>query len=102
MTGVQTCALPIYNGQWYTPLREALSAFVDETQKTVSGDARVKLYKGNIIGAGTISPYSLYSEEIVTFGESDAYNQNDSKGFINLFGLPVQVHALMKRRNGIL
>jgi argininosuccinate synthase len=92
----------VYNGQWYTPLRAALSAFVDETQKTVCGDVRVKLYKGNIIGAGTSSPYSLYSEEIVTFGESDAYDQNDSKGFINLFGLPVQVHALMKRKNGIL
>jgi argininosuccinate synthase len=83
------------------PLREALSSFVDTTQKTVSGDVRVKLYKGNIIGAGTTSPTSLYSEEIATFGESDAYDQNDSKGFINLFGLPVLVQAIMKRKNGL-
>ena len=91
----------VYNGQWYTPLREALTAFIDETQKTVTGDVKVKLYKGNIINAGVSSPYTLYSEEIATFGEDDTYDQLDSQGFINLFGLPIKVKALLdeKREN---
>ena len=87
----------VYDGQWYTPLREALSAFVTETQKTVTGDVKLKLYKGNIIPAGTISPYSLYSEELATFGEDGIYDQKDSAGFINLFGLPVTVQAMCKK-----
>ncbi len=86
----------VYNGQWYTPLREALSAFVDETQKTVTGTATLKLYKGNVIGAGVESPYSLYMEKIATFGDSEGlYSHHDSEGFINLFGLPLTVRALM-------
>lgn len=85
----------VYNGQWYTPLREALSAFVDKTQETVTGEVKLKLYKGNMINAGVTSPYSLYSEEIATFGEDDVYNQNDAEGFINLFGLPIKVKALL-------
>jgi len=87
----------VYDGQWYTPLREALSAFVTETQKTVTGDVKLKLYKGNIIPAGTTSPYSLYSEELATFGEDGIYDQKDSAGFINLFGLPVTVQAKCKK-----
>lgn len=86
----------VYNGQWFTPLREALSAFVDVTQKTVTGQVKLKLYKGNIINAGVTSPFSLYSENIATFGESD-YNQMDSQGFINLYGLPIRVQALQKQ-----
>lgn len=85
----------VYNGQWYTPLREALSAFVTETQKTVTGEIKLKLYKGNIVNAGMTSPYSLYSEEYATFGEDAVYNQKDSAGFINLFGLPIVVKAKM-------
>ena len=84
----------LYNGQWYTPLRKALSAFVTETQKNVTGITKLKLYKGNIIKAGVSSPYSLYSEDIATFGESD-YNKNDATGFINLWGLPTKVQALL-------
>ncbi|GAA0068506.1 argininosuccinate synthase [Clostridium sardiniense] len=83
----------VYNGQWYTPLREALSAFVLKTQENVTGDVKLKLYKGNIVNAGLSSPYSLYSEEFATFEEDDVYNQNDSEGFINLFGLPITVKA---------
>ena len=83
----------VYNGQWYTPLREALSAFVDKTQERVTGKVKLKLYKGNIIKAGVWSDYSLYSEEIATFGEDNVYNQADSAGFINLFGLPIKVQA---------
>ncbi len=83
----------VYNGQWYTPLREALSAFVDKTQERVCGDVKVKLYKGNVTGAGVWSPFTLYSEEMATFGASD-YSQADSAGFINLFGLPIKVQAL--------
>ncbi|MEF2919905.1 MAG: argininosuccinate synthase [Acutalibacteraceae bacterium] len=83
----------VYYGQWYTPLREALSAFVDSTQETVTGDVKFKLYKGNIIDAGVTSPYSLYDEEFATFDEDEVYNQNDSEGFINLFGLPIEVRA---------
>ena len=88
----------VYNGQWFTPLREALSAFVTETQKTVTGDVRLKIYKGNIINAGITSPNSLYSEEIATFGEEDVYNQYDAEGFINLFGLPIKVKALLDEK----
>ncbi|HIR56306.1 MAG TPA: argininosuccinate synthase [Candidatus Gallacutalibacter pullicola] len=86
----------VYFGQWFSPLREALSAFVDSTQQTVTGDVKLKLYKGNIIDAGTTSPYSLYDEEIATFGEEEVYNQADSAGFINLFGLPTKVQAKKK------
>ena len=85
----------VYNGQWFTPLREALSAFVDKTQETVTGDVKLKLYKGNIMNAGITSPYSLYSEEIATFNEDEVYNQYDAEGFINLFGLPIKVKALL-------
>lgn len=89
----------VYNGQWFTPLREALSAFVDSTQQNVTGDVKLKLYKGNIINAGVISPYSLYDEDIATFAEDDVYNQMDSQGFINLFGLPIKVKAMMEAKN---
>ena len=84
----------VYNGQWFTPLREALQAFVDKTQEKVTGKVRLKLYKGNMINAGVWSPNSLYSEELATFGESD-YNQKDAEGFINLFGLPIKVQAII-------
>ncbi|MCR6513940.1 argininosuccinate synthase [Clostridium sp. LY3-2] len=87
----------VYNGQWYTPLREALSSFVDKTQEFVTGDVKLKLYKGNIISAGITSPHSLYSEEYATFNEDEVYNQADSQGFINLFGLPITVQAKMKQ-----
>ena len=93
-----TYAELVYNGQWFTPLREALAAFVDKTQETVTGKVKLKLYKGNVIKAGAWSDYSLYSEEIATFGESD-YNQKDSEGFINLYGLPIKVKALVDRKN---
>ena len=83
----------VYFGQWFTPLREALSAFVDKTQENVTGDVTLKLYKGNMITAGVVSPYSLYSEEIATFDEDHVYDQKDSAGFINLFGLPIKVAA---------
>lgn len=83
----------VYFGQWFTPLREALSAFVTSTQQTVTGDVKLKLYKGNIIDAGVTSPYSLYDEEIATFDEDEVYDQKDSAGFINLFGLPIKVQA---------
>ncbi len=89
----------VYNGLWFTPLREALSAFVDETQKTVCGEVKLKLYKGNMINAGTTSPYSLYNEDMATFAEDDCYNQMDSQGFINLFGLPIKVKALMEQKS---
>lgn len=85
----------VYDGQWFTPLREALDAFVDKTQETVTGDVRLKVYKGNVMNAGITSPYSLYSEEIATFGEDECYDQSDSQGFINLFGLPIKVKALL-------
>ena len=83
----------VYYGQWCTPLREALSAFVDSTQQTVTGEVKLKLYKGNLIDAGVTSPYSLYDEEMATFDEDEVYDQNDSAGFINLFGLPIKVRA---------
>ena len=86
----------VYNGQWFTSLRKALSAFVDSTQEFVTGKVKVKLYKGNIINAGVWSDYSLYSEDIATFGEDDIYDQKDSEGFVNLFGLPIKVTALLR------
>ncbi len=88
----------VYYGQWFTPLREALSAFVDSTQQIVTGDVKLKLYKGNIIDAGVTSPYSLYDPEIATFDEDEVYNQADANGFINLFGLPIKVYAHMKAK----
>ena len=90
----------VYDGNWYTPLREALSAFVASTQETVCGTVRLKLYKGNIMSAGTKSKYSLYDEDIATFSADEVYNQKDSEGFINLFGLPLKVRAMMKQKNG--
>ena len=89
----------VYDGNWFTPLREALSAFVDSTQQTVTGTARIKLYKGNILGAGVKSPYSLYDEDIATFGADEVYDQKDSAGFINLFGLPLKVRAKMLQKH---
>lgn len=89
----------VYDGNWFTPLREALSAFVDSTQETVSGTVRLKLFKGNITGAGVKSPYSLYDEDIATFGADEVYDQKDSAGFINLFGLPLKVRAKMLKKN---
>ncbi len=88
----------VYNGQWYTPLREALSAFVDSTQQTVTGDVKLKLYKGNIINAGVASDYTLYDEEVATFDADEVYNQMDSQGFINLFGLPIKVKAVLDQK----
>jgi argininosuccinate synthase len=85
----------VYNGQWFTPLREALDAFVRETQQTLTGVARLKLYKGNVILAGRKSPFSLYREDYATFGQEDVYNQKDAEGFIRLFGLPLKVRALI-------
>ena len=88
----------VYDGMWFSPLREALDAFVNETQQTVTGTVRVKLYKGNIMSAGVKSPYSLYSEGFVTFGRDEVYNQKDADGFINLFGLPLKIRALMMQK----
>jgi len=88
----------IYNGQWFTPLREAISSFVDSTQVNVTGLVKMKLYKGNIISAGTFSEYSLHDEELSTFGEDEIYNQADAEGFINLFGLPLKVQALKNEK----
>ncbi len=88
----------VYNGQWYTPLREAMSAFVSKTQERVTGDVRLKLYKGNIINAGVTSPYTLYDEEVATFDEDEVYNQADAAGFINLFGLPIKVKAQLDKK----
>jgi argininosuccinate synthase len=85
----------VYDGMWYSPLREAMDAFVDKTQEFVTGTVRMKLYKGNCTPAGTKSPYSLYNEQFVTFGADEVYNQKDAEGFINLFGLPLKVRALM-------
>ncbi len=89
----------VYYGQWFTPLREALDAFVDSTQQNVTGTVRLKLYKGNVTPAGVKSDYSLYSEELSTFSKDEVYNQKDAEGFINLFGLPLKVKALMEQRN---
>ena len=92
----------IANERFYTPLREALSAFVDSTQETVTGDVKLKLYKGNIIPASVTSPYSLYMEDIATFGDSgEMYSHKDAAGFINLYGLPLKVQAMMKEKAGL-
>lgn len=89
----------VYDGQWFTPLREALSAFVAKTQETVTGDVKLRVYKGNVTCAGIVSPYSLYSEDIATFADDGgAYSQKDSEGFINLFGLPVKVKAMLDQK----
>ncbi|GGI66507.1 argininosuccinate synthase [Enterococcus alcedinis] len=87
----------VYNGLWFTPLRESLSAFVDQTQQTVTGEVKLKLYKGNITNVSLTSPYSLYNEEFASFGEDVVYNQQDAAGFINLFGLPITVQALLNK-----
>ena len=87
----------VYNGLWFTPLRESLSAFVDQTQQTVTGEVKLKLYKGNISNVSLTSPYSLYNEEFASFGEDEVYNQADAAGFINLFGLPITVQALLNK-----
>lgn len=91
----------VYDGVWFHPLREALAAFVDVTQETVTGTVKLKLYKGNCTPAGATSPYSLYNEAFATFGEDEVYNQKDAEGFINLFGLPLKVRALMKKEAGL-
>lgn len=97
----QKLAEMVYNAQWFTPLTEAILAFVKTTQKTVTGDVTLKLYKGNMINAGVTSPYSLYDPEIATFDEDDVYDQAESAGFINLYGLPVKVYAKMKEKNNL-
>jgi len=91
----------VYFGQWFTPLREALDSFVDKTQETVTGTVKLKLYKGNLINAGVMSPYSLYDEATATFGQDEVYNQADAAGFINLFGLPIKVSALKKSKGKV-
>jgi len=91
----------VYDGVWYSPLREALDAFVNVTQKNVTGTVRMKLYKGNCTAVGIKSPYSLYNEEFATFGADEVYNQKDAEGFINLFGLPLKVRALMEKKSGL-
>ncbi|MBE3587060.1 MAG: argininosuccinate synthase [Thermoanaerobacteraceae bacterium] len=91
----------VYDGVWFSPLREALDAFVDVTQRTVTGTVRLKLYKGNCTPAGVTSPYSLYDPELATFGRDEIYNQADAAGFINLFGLPLKVRALMEKKAGL-
>jgi argininosuccinate synthase len=91
----------VYDGVWFSPLREALDAFVDITQKTVTGTVRMKLYKGNCTPAGSKSPYSLYNQELSTFSRDEIYNQHDAEGFINLFGLPLKVRALMEKKTGL-
>ena len=90
----------VYDGMWFCQLREALAAFVSSTQETVTGTVKLKLYKGNIMSAGAKSPYSLYSQEFVTFERDDVYDQTDADGFINLFGLPLKVRALMQEKAG--
>ena len=92
----------VYDGMWFCQLREALAGFVDSTQRTVTGQVKLKLYKGNIMSAGSTSPYSLYSQEFVTFEHDDVYDQADATGFINLFGLPLKVRALMQEKTGLL
>lgn len=87
----------VYNGQWFTPLKAAMDAFIDKTQERVTGSAKLKLYKGNIITVGRKSPYSLYQEKLATFGADEVYNQKDAEGFINLFGLPLKVQASMEQ-----
>ena len=87
----------VYDGLWYTPLKKALDAFIDSIQETVTGTVKLRLYKGNCMAAGAKSPYSLYSEAYVTFEEDDIYNQKDAEGFINLYGLPLKVRAMMEQ-----
>ena len=90
----------VYDGKWFTPLREALSAMVDSMEETVTGEVRGKLYKGSVTPAGAKSPYSLYNEEIASFGDShELYSHKDAEGFINLFGLPLKVRAMMQKKN---
>ncbi len=90
----------VYDGKWFTPLREALSAMVDSMEETVTGEVRLKLYKGSVTPAGAKSPYSLYNEDIASFGDShELYSHKDAEGFINLFGLPLKVRAMMKQKN---
>ncbi|MHB1418815.1 MAG: argininosuccinate synthase [Bacillota bacterium] len=91
----------VYDGVWFAPLKEALDAFVDSTQRTVTGTVRLKLYKGNCTPAGVRSPYTLYSEEMATFGADEVYNQKDAEGFINLFGLPLKIRGLMEKKTGL-
>ena len=91
----------VYNAQWFTPLTEAILAFVKKTQETVTGDVTLKLYKGNMINAGVQSPFSLYDPEIATFDEDDVYDQSEATGFINLYGLSTTVYARMKKKNGL-
>ncbi len=87
----------VYNGKWFTPLRESMDAMIAVMQQTTTGTSRLKLYKGNTYHAGVKSPYSLYNPEFATFDEDEVYNQKDSEGFINLFGLPLKVRALMQQ-----
>ena len=94
----QKMAELVYNGQWYTPLREAICAFTDSLQQTVTGDVTLKLYKGNMINAGVTSPFTLYDEQTASFGEDEDYNQADSAGFINLFGLPIAERAKLAKK----
>ena len=89
----------VYEGKWFTPLREAVQAFVDKTQEYVTGEVKFKLYKGNIIKAGTTSPYSLYNESIASFTTGDLYDHHDAEGFINLFGLSLKVRAMKLQEN---
>ncbi len=91
----------LYDGLWYTPLKQALDTFIDSTQETCTGQIKMKLYKGNCIPAGIKSPYSLYSEEIATFGEDDVYDQKDAEGFIHLFSLPLKTNARMRAKSGL-
>ena len=88
----------IYNGQWFAPLRESIEAFFTEAQKNVTGDVRVELNPGRVTATGIRSPYSLYQEDLATFGEDEVYNQKDAEGFIRLFGLPMKVVGTMKRK----
>jgi argininosuccinate synthase len=99
-TVAQKMAEVVYNGQWFTPLRKAICAFIDETQKVVTGEVKLKLYKGNIINAGVTSPYTLYDETTASFGEDEDYNHMDAEGFINLFGLPIVVKAKLDKKAG--
>lgn len=98
MIGIKYTEL-VYSGEWFTPLREALQAFIDKTQETVTGTVKLKLYKGNIISAGSQSPYSLYNSELASFKTGELYSHHDAEGFINLFGLPLKVRAMMKQKN---
>ena len=93
----QKFAQLVYDGLWFTPLREAISAFVDETQKQVTGKVKMKLYKGTAWPVASQSPYSLYNEEFATFSEDEVYDQSDAEGFINLFSLPLKIRAIQKQ-----